>query len=145
MFKAMILTESGATHYTDRALFEVDAKERIKRNGTRGDARAFYRGEVAGQNRALVQAASGTWKMPGRKKWQERTGLDVGAEVLVFRGDYDQNPTRGQVWSLAPRKSVWVVLDGGEAIRVDVQTGSAYSAEMGHALNLRVRPAAEVE
>ena len=133
-------TIKGQT-YTDPALFEVAAKEyRAERRATapRGEKEGWD--AVRGENSALVRAASGKWKMPARKAWTERTGFEVGAEVKVFFSDYDQNPVSGQVWSLAPKGGVWVVMVGGGAVWLDPKTGDTSAPLYGTPLNYRVRP-----
>lgn len=133
-------TIKGQT-YTDGALFEVAAKEyRAERRATAPRGKKEGWDAVRGENSALVRAASGKWKMPARKAWTERTGFEIGAEVTVFTSDYDMNPTRGQVWSLAPKGGVWVVLEGGEAIWLNPETGDVDEWRYGTPLNYRVRP-----
>ena len=124
MFKARILSEAGWTDYSDPALFEVDAKARLKATRTRHEARAIYRGEVVGENHALVRASRGPWRAPARRAWQEPAGVEIGAQVTVIARDGTE--FAAEVWSLAPEGGVWLATDAGGYLWAHAKRGDVY-------------------
>lgn len=128
-FSASILSADGWKRYADPGLFEVDARARLKATRTRHDARAVYRGEVVGENHALVRAATGRWKAPARRAWQEPTGVEIGAEVTVIARDGTE--IAAQVWSLAPGGGVWLATAAGGYLWAHPKSGDVSGGYAG--------------
>jgi hypothetical protein len=120
----------GEQTFSDPALFEPAATSWRKTQ----DRLRFGRPMTGTDNGVLARQTRQPWKMPRPKAFQP-AGWDIGADIITPYGP-------AQVWSLAPRGGVWLVVDDGTPLWADPRTGDLRYASEGHGLPGVAEPAA---